>query len=154
MTPTAEELASLWLYTYSRASLLEAESWIDVLSASAADSTPVARALSCSIVVSYARPFTKSQVTKDKRVIPLGDVEPPHELASTHCIMLKLRDKVIGHKDAIPAAGDSVTPNIVLLKRDSCGFDIHTVIVTGVDLDLLTELKSLCTFLSRIVRRS
>src|SRR5438132_14305279 len=61
-------------------------------------------------------------------------------------MMLKLRDKVVGHKDAIVAAGDSVTPNIVLVKRNSCGFDIHTVIVTGIDLGLLTELKSLCTF--------
>ena len=59
---------------------------------------------------------------------------------------IKLRNKVIGHKDALPAPGDAVTPNVVLAKRDSTGFDLHTVIVVGIVPTLLAKLKTLCEF--------
>lgn len=146
MRPSAEEIAKLWLYTYSRASLLEAEEWIDTLLGLPQPPTPLTRALASAIVVAYARPFTKSQVTTSKRMVALKDVEPPPDLTLTHLMVLKLRDKVIGHKDAVPAPGDLATPNIVLAKRDSSGFDLHTIIMIGMAPSLLPKLKSLCEF--------
>ena len=146
MRPSSDEIAKLWLYAYSRASLLEAMEWIDTLANRPEDQTPVSRALASAIVVSYARPFTVSQVSRDKRTIALRDVSPPAELADTHAMTIKLRNKVIGHKDALPAPGDAVTPNVVLAKRDSTGFDVHTVIVVGIVPTLLAKLKALCEF--------
>ncbi len=145
MKPNADELASLWAYSYARASLLEAVDFIDALTSLGSVSTVVARALSCSIVVSYARPFTQSQVTRDRRIIPLAGIETPPGLASTHAMTLKLRNKVVGHKDAIRAEGDIATPNVVLFKRYASGFDLHTVIVEGIAPELLTKLGALCT---------
>jgi hypothetical protein len=120
--------------------------WIDTLEGLPKDPTPLTDALASAIVVSYARPFTVSQATKDKRVIALKGVQPAPELAPAHLMVLKLRNKVIGHKDAVPAPGDVATPNIIFVKRDSSGFDLHTIIVIGIVPTLLTKLKSLCTF--------
>ncbi|MBA3776527.1 MAG: hypothetical protein H0X11_08825 [Betaproteobacteria bacterium] len=80
------------------------------------------------------------------RTIALKDVAPPPELASTHAMVIKLRNNVIGHKDALPAPGDAATPNIVLVKRDASGFDVHTIIVIGIVPSLLDKLRSLCEY--------
>lgn len=56
--------------------------------------TTIYRALICVVLVAYAWPFIKSQVTKSEHVVPLGGVEPPAELELTHGNLLSLRDKV------------------------------------------------------------
>jgi hypothetical protein len=146
MRPSPDEIAQLWLYAYSRASLLEAMQWIDILAGRPDDQSPASRALASAIVVSYARLFTISQVTRSRRMIALQGVSPPAALAATHEMTIKLRNKVIGHKDALPAPGDAVTPNVVLVKRDPTGFDLHTVIIIGIAPTLLARLKALCEF--------
>ena len=60
------------------------------------------QALVYAAVVAYCRPFTKSQVKTDERVVPLGGVLPPSHLANAHNNLINLRNKVIGHKDAVP----------------------------------------------------
>ncbi len=100
----------------------------------------------CSIVVAYARPFTKSQITSDIRLIPLKDVHPPSKLASTHRMVLELRDKVFGHKDAVPSKAHTTTPNIVLIRRMPSDFQFHAVIVDEILPSLLLEIKELCSF--------
>jgi len=57
---------------------------------------------------------------------------------------LKLRDKVMGHKDATPAKGDSTTPNVMIIRRDPTGFDLHTVIIEGMEAATRREMKGLC----------
>jgi len=56
-----------------------------------------------------------------------------------------MRNKVIGHKDAMPAEGHSSTPNILRLRRDSTGFDIHTLITMEMDLALRQRVQDLCS---------
>lgn len=145
MRPTAQDLFNIWRYAYSRSSFLEAETWIVAMQHVPAES-PLMRSLICSAVVSYARPFTKSQITSDKRVVPLRGILAPPDLTPTHEIILKLRDKVIGHKDAIPEKKDPSTPNIVLIKRDASGFDLDTVEVKAMAPEVQAQVKSLCCF--------
>jgi hypothetical protein len=144
MRPSHDELKSLWIYSYSRASLLEAQQWLDSMDHTDPKS-PQFRALVCASVVAYARPFMISQVTQKERVVPLKGVLPPSPLNATHAMVLKLRDKVMGHKDATPAKGDSTTPNIMLIRRDATGFDLHTIIIEGMELETRTEVKALCS---------
>jgi hypothetical protein len=146
MRPTPEELTDVWLYVYSRTSLLEADSAIDALSSLPAGSDTVAQALMCSIVVAYARPFTKSQITKSIRTIPLKGIRPPRELAATHCLLLELRNKVFGHKDAIPSKGHAKAANIVLIRRVPSDFHLHASIVAEISPALLTQVRDLCAF--------
>ncbi len=146
MRPTRAELTDVWLHVYSRSSLLEADGTIDALRLLPPNSATLAQVLMCSIVVAYARPFTKSQITKEIRVLPLKDIDPPTKLASTHCMLLKLRDKVFGHKDAVPDKEHSTTPNIVLIRRVPSDFHFHSAIVVDIAPSLLTEIKELCTF--------
>ena len=144
MRPSHQELKDLWLYSYSRGSLLEADQWLNVMDQTDLES-PQTSALVCATVVAYARPFTISQVTGKERVVPLKGVSPPSHLSASHEMVLKLRDKVIGHKDATVAKGDTATPNIILVNRDATGFDIHTIIVRGMAPNIRKELKSLCS---------
>src|SRR5665213_1732262 len=125
MRPEIEDLKSLWLHAYSRSSLLQAVEWIEHMNRGISSSFEL-RALVTAVVVAYARPFTKSQVTPSERMIPLNGVAPPSELLSTHYEILDFRNKVIGHIDALPAGGHSGTPNKVLVRRDATGFDLHT----------------------------
>src|ERR1022692_1888146 len=146
MRPTSAELTDVWLHVYSRTSLLEADSVINALRSLPPGSETLAQALMCSIVIAYARPFTKSQITKSIRTVPLKGIRPPRELASTHCLVLKLRNKVFGHKDAVPDKEDSKAANIVLIRRVPSGFHFHAAIVADISPSLLTEIKELCTF--------
>ncbi len=146
MRPTSEELTDVWLHVYSRTSLLEADSAIDVLRSLPTGSDTIAQALMCSIVVAYARPFTKSQITKSIRTVPLKGVRPPRQLAATHCLILKLRNKVFGHKDAVPDKEDSKAANIVLIRRVSSDFHLHASIVADISSSLWTEVQELCAF--------
>jgi hypothetical protein len=124
--------------------LIEADQWLDAMPETDPRS-PQFRALICAAVVAYARPFTACQVTPTERVVPLKGVPPPPQLSSTHAMILKLRDKVMGHKDATPARGDSTTPNVMIIRRDATGFDLHTIIIEGMEPETRNEVKSLCS---------
>lgn len=143
MRPSHEELKRLWIYSYSRASLIEADQWLDAMDRTEPKS-PQFRALVCAAVVAYARPFTISQVTTNERVVPLKDVPAPQQWSATHAMVLKLRDKALGHKDATPAKGDSTTLNIMLIRRDAKGFDLHTIIIEGMEPETRKEVRGLC----------
>ncbi|MEY2577101.1 MAG: endonuclease [Verrucomicrobiota bacterium] len=143
MRPTLEELKSLWLHAYSRSSLIQADGWVVDLETTDPRTTKY-RALISAIIVAYCRPFTKSQVTKSERVVPLADVKPPAELESTHNSLIGLRDKVIGHADALPAKGHDETPNKVLIFRDATGFNLHTVLTSDIAGEERQKIRQLC----------
>ena len=124
--------------------MLEADQWLDAMDQTAPDSLQ-ARALIYAAVVAYARPFTISQVTPKERVVPLKDIPPPLHLAATHTMILDLRNKVIGHKDATPAVGNVATPNIILIKLDATGLNLRTVNIKGMTPGIRKEWKSLCS---------
>jgi hypothetical protein len=146
MRPTLDELKSLWLHAYSRSSLIQADLWVLDLESSDSGRTKF-QALVSAAIVSYCRPFTKSQVTKSERVIPLADAKPPAELELTHSNLLGLRDKVIGHADALPAKGHDETPNKVLILRDETGFDLHTVLTADIEPGERQRVRQLCRYL-------
>jgi|SRR5581483_1202525 len=143
MRPSHEELKQLWLYSYSRASLLEAQQWLYAMEHTD-EKSPQFRALICASVIAYARPFTTSQVTAKERVVPLQGVLAPPALEAAHATVLKLRNKLMGHKDATPAKGDPATPNVMLIRRNAKGFDLHTIIVEGMLPETRKEVISLC----------
>src|SRR6266542_2572025 len=144
MRPSHEELKTLWVYCYARASLLEAEQWLDAMGHTDAESSQF-RALLCAAVVAYARPFTISQVTPKERLVPLDGVLPPPQLVASHAMLLKSRDKLFGHKDGTPAKGDSTTPNLLLIRRRATDVDLHTVFVKEMGPHTRKEAKELCS---------
>jgi hypothetical protein len=144
MRPSHLEIKTLWLCSYARTSLLEARDWLTLMEHTDGNTIQMA-ALTCATVVAYARPFTKSQITAKERVIPLREVKPPPRLFDTHGIILKLRDKVMGHKDATAAAGDSSTPNRILIQKNAKGFSVSTVVVEDLPADVRSEAKLLCS---------
>jgi hypothetical protein len=69
MRPTVEDLQAIWLFTYSRSSLLEAVESLAELDTVAPES-PQYRALIDAAVAAYARPFTVCLLPpKRKRVV-------------------------------------------------------------------------------------
>jgi hypothetical protein len=100
MRPTVEDLQAIWLFTYSRGSLLDAASFFAELDTVPSESVQ-GRALIEATLVAYARPFNNCYLPlKRGKVIPLEDVPPPQHLAEVHREVLNLRNTVIGHKDA------------------------------------------------------
>jgi hypothetical protein len=143
MRPTFEDLKTIWLLCYSRSAFHEAAQWVDEMEV-AQDRNRV-RSLVYAAVVAYARPFTQSQVTFDERVIPLAGVSPPLQLAPTHTDLLNLRNKVIGHKDALPAKGHPDTPNMILLHRVGTTFELYTTMVLDMEAEQRKAVKDLCS---------
>ena len=68
-----ETRIEIWRYTFARASLVEAREAARGLIANPRLPDDLKRAIVYQIVVAYARPFTKSQVTESKRIVPLGN---------------------------------------------------------------------------------
>lgn len=105
MRPSLDDLKHLWLIAYSRSGLLEAQRWIDQMSMVDSNS-PLMSALLSAVVTAYGRGFTQSRVSAGVTVIPLAQApSPPTGLQETHEELLKMRNRVIGHKDALPAEG-------------------------------------------------
>ena len=104
MRPTVEDLQAIWLFTYSRVSLLEAAEFFAELDVVEPESVQ-GRALIEATLVAYARPFTACFLPPNRKKVngPLKDVSPPEHLAEFHKRCAILRDTVIGHKDATPA---------------------------------------------------
>ncbi|MCC6234282.1 MAG: hypothetical protein IT580_16685 [Verrucomicrobiales bacterium] len=143
MRPTPEELRDLWLFAYARTSLLEAIDWIYLMDSAPSGSHSV-DALLAAVVVAYGRPFTKSQLTRSVRKPALQDVAAPAHLQSTHDVLLILRDKVIGHKDATIPDKHSGTPNMLFVRKEGNDFELSTVVVTELRPEARKEAMLLC----------
>jgi hypothetical protein len=143
--PTIEELQTFWLLAYSRASLLDANAFLEAMETANPNSIEV-RAMIDAAVVAYARPFNKFQVTRERRVAPLAEIPPPTHLAEFHQDALDLRNKLIGHKDATPARRHTTTPNVALVHIDSEGFNLHTTIISEMEAPMRNALKELCAY--------
>jgi hypothetical protein len=123
--PSHNDRIEIWRYTYARSSLVEAREAAKLLLAHPELPPEIQEAIVCQIVVAYARPFTKSQVTNSRRIVPLADDVVPAEFHALHTEHLEMRDRGIGHKDAI--AFPSSPMNKVIVRRDDTGFELHTV---------------------------
>ena len=151
MRPTFEDLKAIWLLSYSRSAFIEASEWLDKMEAAAQDRSHYdARryyeALVYAAVLTYCRPFTKSQVTRAERVIPLDGVSPPPHLAAAHENLLHLRDKYIGHKDAVPTKGYLSSPNIIILKRVGQRSEFYTTRLGLMNDEHRKAAQELCSY--------
>jgi hypothetical protein len=71
MRPTVEDLQDIWLFTYSRASLLDAGAFLAELDKVAPESLQY-RALVDAAIAAYVRPFTVCLLPPErKKVVPL-----------------------------------------------------------------------------------
>jgi hypothetical protein len=144
MRPTFEDLKAIWLLCYARSAFNEASRWLDEMET--AQDASHNEALVYAAVVAYCRPFTKSQVTPTERAIPLAGLLPPPHLAAVHENLLNLRDKVIGHKDAVPTKGYSSTANMILLHRIGSSFELNTTRLGETLPEQRKAAKGLCTY--------
>jgi hypothetical protein len=151
MRPTIEDLQAIWLLTYSRSSLLDAKNFLAELSEvvpELGNVTPESlryRALVEAAVVSYGRPFTTCFLPPKRKVVPLAGVPPPQHLAQFHDYALIQRDTMVGHKDATPAKGYTVSPNIVVVRiypNDDLG--IHGAMLGQMEPAMKNGLGELC----------
>src|SRR6266849_9160336 len=145
MRPTFEELKTYWLFAYSRSSLLEADELLKAMETATPRSIAL-RAIISAAVVAYARPFTKFQVTNGQRVAPLENIPPPPQLAEFHQDALDLRNKMIGHKDAIPAERHTTSPNVVLVHIRFRTFELHTTTIEEMEAETRNALRALCAY--------
>jgi hypothetical protein len=150
MRPTIAHLQAIWLFTYSRSSLLDAANFLGQVSdiAPALDKvTPESlryRALVDAAIISYARPFTTCFLPPNRRVKPLGDVRPPEHLTEAHEHALILRDTMIGHKDATPAKGYTASPNIVVVRIWNGNLSLNGTMIGDMYPELKNALTELC----------
>jgi hypothetical protein len=144
MRPAFEDLKNFWILAYSRGAFLEVVRFVDAMQRTAAFSIE-RQALTHAAVVSYARPFTKSQITRDQRVIPLNGVLPPPRLASLHEELLAMRNTVIGHKDATLGKGKSGVPNMVIIYRgEGEKTSLRTIAIANFSPAKLLAIRELC----------
>jgi hypothetical protein len=123
--PSQDARIDIWCYTYARSSLIEAREAAKFLIQHKGLPDEVQQAFVYQVVVAYARPFTKSQVTESRRIVPLTRDAVLPEFWDLHDEHLQMRDRVIGHKDA--TAFPSAPLNRVIVRVDDTGFELHTV---------------------------
>lgn len=142
-TPPLHDCLEIWRYTYARSSLVDAlDAAQALLDGQASLMLVLKKALVGHLVISYARPFTKSQFTISKRDIPLTETSVPSTKRATHDFLLKMRDKSIGHKDATAFADSTVNRVLVRLGDDS--LSLHTVSPFDIDPAKLADIMALC----------
>ena len=151
--PTVEDLQAIWLFTYSRSSLLDAANFLSELSEVVPELDKVTpeslryRALVEAAVVSYGRPFTTCFLPPNRKVVPLAGAPPPQHLAQFHDNALILRDTMVGHKDATPAKGYTVTPNIVVVRiYPGDNFSLNATMLGQMEPDMKSGLGELCNY--------
>src|ERR1700733_1336608 len=99
MTPPSQAARiEIWRYTYARSSLVEAREAAKLLAANPRLPDEMKRSIVYQVVIAYARPFTKSQVTDSKRIVPLEDELVPAEFRALHEEYIQMRNCVFGHK--------------------------------------------------------
>ena len=82
--PSHHDRIEIWRYTYARSSLIEAREAAKLLLAHRELPPEIPEAIVCQIVVAYSRPFTKSQVTESRRIVPLASDVVPAEFQALH----------------------------------------------------------------------
>ena len=92
--PTQQERIAFWMHSYARSSFIQARSYAQIIM----DDNPtmrssIRRALSDAILGAYCRPF------KQRSQVRLPEVLVPASHRDFHDAMIKLRDKVVAHRD-------------------------------------------------------
>lgn len=143
--PTIDERLDIWRVTYSRASLRQAQDIGDVLLAIQPHISVAHRlGLLTGLVVTYARPFSCAQLTKERRIIPMHDIEIPSQHRELHESFMEMRHQVFGHKDATGPSVDDGVLNQVLFVIKGGYLRPCTVTPASYDHEKIEEMKLLC----------
>ena|ERR1039457_3567328 len=142
--PSIIERFDLWRFAYSRSSFIESRQTARLLLKIQEDIILGHRtALLTALVVTYARPFTKAQITKETRIIPMHDMPVPSEHSNIHQKFLELRNQVFGHKDATgPDTGDGKLNRVLFIIKNG-HLELHTVKADSIDQASLKEIELL-----------
>lgn len=142
--PTIIERLDLWRFAYSRSSFIEARQTARLLlQMQDAFTQDHCTALLTALVVTYARPFTKAQITKGPRISPMHDIPVPSEHSNIHQTFWEMRNKVFGHKDATePVIGDGMLNRVLLIIKNG-QLRLHTVGPACLDPERLKEIELL-----------
>lgn len=146
--PSQHDRIEIWRYTYARSSLIEASEAAKFLVAHPPPTLPwqVQKALVGQIVTAYARPFTKSQITASKRIIPLAEEIVPTAFQDLHSEHLEMRNRAIGHKDAVGFPATALNRVLVHVNNDT-DFELLTISPDSMTDSALHRTVELCQHL-------
>ena len=143
--PPQNDRLEIWRYTYARSSLVDAIVGCEKLRSDHALAPDMKKAVVSHIVISYARPFTKSQFTASRREVPLQESCVPSEKKAIHDTLLEMRNRALGHKDA--TAFSDTALNRVLVRAHDGYIDLHTVFPGDIEQAVLSQTIELCRIL-------
>jgi hypothetical protein len=147
-TPSESDRIEIWRLTYACSSLHEARGAAKYLLANRNLAWDSKKAFLTQLVIAYARPFTKCQLTASIRAAPLAEGLVPHQFIDLHREHWEMRNRAVGHKDA--TAFPSRPLNKVLLHVDDDGsLELTTTSVYDLSDDALRRTIDLCELLVR-----
>jgi hypothetical protein len=145
MRPSKDELTDFWKHAYSRSAFIQASCRLHLIEGVKTNPVILQSVLDA-MIIAYARPFTTSRVPPNTQLRPLLGIDPPPSLKQAHNDLISLRHKVVGHKDAIPEATHTDTPNMVLAVVEEKDLVFHTTTVGDMDSRRQADVKALCEF--------
>jgi hypothetical protein len=140
--PPQHDRIEIWRYLYAKDSLLEAREAAKFLLANRPLSPPLQRAVVCNIVIAYARPFTKSQLTASERCPTLTEDAVPAEFRALHDQCWEIRHWAIAHKDA--TALPSTLLNRVVVRVSDSGVRMNATCPSDMPESALQQMVELC----------
>jgi len=143
--PSQNDRIEIWRYTYASSSLDEASRAAQYLLANRGLPWDLKKAMVCQIVIAYARPFSKSQVTPSRRITPLAENLVPVQFRDLHREHCEMRHRAVGHKDA--TAFPSASLNKVMVHIDDRGVSLRTTSVYDISDHALNRTIELCDLL-------
>lgn len=148
-TTSLDKRIDFWKYTYARSSFRETISYCDLLLEEQDRLCQSHRkALITALVVTYARPFTAAQVTKDMRIIPVGGSIIPAEYIRLHREYIEMRNSFLAHKDATKPEIPSGNLNHVRIVVDNRQqVRLQTIQPDKMEPKRLMSTKELCLIL-------
>jgi hypothetical protein len=142
--PSQEELVEVWRYAYARSSFIEATTYCKILLENWNQiENAIKQALLTSLVISYARPFTKAQVTKSKRIVPSDESLVPQCHQQLHNEYMTMRNRVFGHKDATVESSFGPVNKIIIHVTPSF-LDLRTASMGDIKIQALQQTIELC----------
>jgi hypothetical protein len=120
--PSKAERISFWQHAYARASFVDARLQCELLlSSNPPPNSILRRALSIAIVTLYSRPF------KQRELVRLSEDVVPTECRTTHNEIIKIRDKIIAHRDLDAPVADWGFVNQLRINLRSGEWTVNTI---------------------------
>jgi hypothetical protein len=140
--PAQRDRIEIWRHLYAKDSLLEAREAAKFLLSNQPLCSPLQRAVVCLIIIAYARPFTESRLTPSKKESLLPTNVVPAEFRSLHAELLNMRNRAIGHKDAV--AFPSTLANRAVVRVRYTGIEMRATSIVDMTDSALQRTLELC----------